>query len=106
MQNQSVNFPISSTANDLTIHSLVQIADWLKEKKFDAYLVNTVHDSIIIEVRHKDAKEIAEYCQQVMANTPKKYLPNCKVPFRADAEIGVNYGDMHEADWYEEDDVE
>ena len=41
-----------------------------------------------------------------MANTPKKYLPNCKVPFRADAEIGVNYGDMHEADWYEEDDDE
>ena len=106
VQNQAVNFPISSTANDLTIHSLVQIADWLKEKKFDAYLVNTVHDSIIIEVRHKDAKEIAEYCQQVMANTPKKYLTNCKVPFRADAEIGVNYGDMHEADWYEEDDAE
>ena len=48
-QNQSVNFPISSTANDLTIHSLVEIGDWLEQNKYDAYIVNTVHDSIILK---------------------------------------------------------
>lgn len=101
--NQAVNFPISSTANDLTIHSLVEIGKWLEEKQYDAYLVNTVHDSIVIEVREKDAKEIAEHCQLIMSSIPKKYLPNCTVPFRADVDYGVCYGDMNEPDWGDED---
>lgn len=98
-ENQSVNFPISSTANDLTIHSLVEIGKWLEEKGFDGYLVNTVHDSIILEVREEDAKEIAEHCQLIMSEIPKQYLPGLKVPFKADAELGISYGDLSEPDW-------
>lgn len=105
-ENQSVNFPISSTANDLTIHSLVEIGKWLIEKGFDAYLVNTVHDSIILEVREKDAKEIAEHCQLIMSSIPKKYLPGLKVPFRADAELGTSYGELSEPDWYGDEEEE
>ena len=103
-KNQSVNFPISSTANDLTIYSLVEIGKWLKEKNFDAYLVNTVHDSIIIEARPEDVKEICIHCQKVMAEMPQKLLPNCDLPFRADAEVGTCYGDLEDADFYEDED--
>lgn len=100
VKNQAVNFPISSTANDLTIHSVVEIGDWLEERGFDAYLVNTVHDSIIIEARPEDVREIAEHCQQIMCDMPKKYLPGIDLPFKADVEVGVSYGDLHEIDEY------
>lgn len=101
IENQAVNFPISSTANDLTIYSLVEIGKYIKEHNLDAYLVNTVHDSIIIEVTPKQAKHLSEVCQKIMSDIPKKYLPNVTLPFRADAEIGYSYGDMKEPDWEE-----
>lgn len=102
-ENQSVNFPITSTANDLTIHALVEIGKWLQQEGFDAYLVNTVHDSIILEVRPEDALRIAKKCQEIMAAIPAKYLAPTEVPFRADAEIGTCYGTLTEPEFVEED---
>ncbi len=106
VENQSVNFPISSTANDLTIYSLCEIGKYIKEQKLDAYLVNTVHDSIVIEVKPEQAKQLALKCQEIMSTVPKKMLPNLTLPFRADAEIGTCYGDLAEPDWDGEDDEE
>lgn len=106
VKNQAVNFPISSTANDLTIHSLIEIGQWLEEQKLDAYLINTVHDSIVIEARPEDVKRISEKCQQIMSEVPKKYLKGLDIPFRADVEIGDNYGELSEPDWYEDDEEE
>ena len=105
-QNQSVNFPITSTANDITIHALVEIGKWLQEQGLDAYLVNTVHDSIILEVRPADAQRVAEKCQEIMAAIPPTYLVGTEVPFRADAEIGECWGKLAEADWSEIEDME
>ena len=102
-ENQSVNFPISSTANDLTIYSLCEIGKYIEEQKLDAYLVNTVHDSIVIEVKPEQAKQLALKCQEIMSTIPKKMLPGLTVPFRADAEIGNCYGDLAEPDWDGED---
>lgn len=98
-ENQSVNFPISSTANDLTIYSLCEIGKYIEDQKLDAYLVNTVHDSIVIEVKPEQAKQLALKCQEIMSTVPKKMLPGLTVPFRADAEIGDCYGDLAEPDW-------
>lgn len=106
VKNQAVNFPISSTANDLTIHSVVEIGKWLKERKFDAYLVNTVHDSIIIEAREKDIQEIAEHCKKIMEEMPIKCLPDINLPFKADIEIGDSYGALSEPDWHYDEDEE
>lgn len=106
VKNQSVNFPISSTANDLTIFSLCEICKYIKEQGLDAYPINTVHDSIIIEVHPKDVKQLAEKCQEIMATVPQKYLPNLTLPFKADAEIGTCYGDLAEPDWGDEEEEE
>lgn len=103
VRNQAINFPISSTANDLTIYSLVEIGKWLEQECLDAYLVNTVHDSIILEVRDKDAERIAKKCQDIMATIPQKYLPNVTMPFRADVDYGTRWGEMKEPDWEQEE---
>lgn len=106
IENQSVNFPISSTANDLTIYSLCEIGKYIENNKLDAYLVNTVHDSIVIEVKPNIVEQLAKKCCEIMASTPQKYLPNITLSFRADAEIGPGYGSLEEPDWYEDEEDE
>lgn len=102
VENEAVNFPVSSIASDLTMLSVCSIHDQLLAEGIDARIVNTVHDSIIIEcVDNPEAlKRVKEIGVQTMADMPKKYLldPPLDFPFKADAEIGQSWGDLEDAD--------
>lgn len=101
IQNEYINTPIQGTASDFTMLSLLNIYDYLQENwAGKARIVSTVHDSIIIEVEDKPEylKEIGNKCIEIMANTPLKYVPDCPVPFVADAEIGYKWGEMYKLD--------
>ena len=97
IQNEYINTPIQGTASDFTMLSLLNIYDYLEEHWADrARLVSTVHDSIILEVED-DPTVIAEIgidCVNIMAETPLQFVPDCPVPFVADAEIGYKWGEM------------
>ena len=103
IQNEYINTPIQSVASDFTMFSLIEIDKFLRENKLDARIVTTVHDSIIVEC--KDEKDlvdlVAQTCVRIMAETPLKYVPDCPVPFKADAEVGYAWGKLH--GWPEED---
>lgn len=100
IENESVNFPISSVASDLTLNSVCIINEWLKSEKIDARIVNTVHDSIIIEcIDDNDVlQKVVDKGTKVMSEVPVKFLPNLTIPFLADAEIGHSWGDLEDAD--------
>ena len=102
VENEAVNFPISSIASDLTMLSVCEIHDKLLDEGIDARIVNTVHDSIIIEcINDAEAlKRVVEIGTSVMSNQPHKYLtsPVLDFPFVADADIGDKWGDMENAD--------
>ena len=101
IQNEYINTPIQGTASDFTMLSLLGIHDYLEEHwKGKARLVSTVHDSIIIEVEDDPTilAEVGSDCVSIMAQTPLKYVPDCPVPFVADAEIGYKWGDMYKLD--------
>lgn len=96
IQNEYINTPIQSIASDFTMFSLIDIQHFLEEEQLDARIITTVHDSIIIEVRDDEEllKVVAQKALQIMAETPKKYIPDCEVPFKADAEVGYTWGNM------------
>lgn len=98
IQNEYVNTPIQSLASDFTMLSLLHIYDWLQEEELDAKIVITVHDSIILEVvDDKDTiDKIASKCIEIMSSVPSEYIKDCKVPFKADAEIGYSWGALEE----------
>lgn len=107
VENEYINTPIQSIASDMTLFSLMEINDWLiKEGLYDPWdadnsdvrIAITVHDSIVLEVRDDDAlvEHVARKCQEVMAGTPQKYIENCPLPFKADAEIGYSWGKLEE----------
>lgn len=100
IENESVNFPISSIASDLTMLSICDIYDEIKAQGIDARIVNSVHDSIIIECvdDQESIQKVVEIGQRVMSTLPKQYLPGLDFPFKADAEVGQSWGDLENAD--------
>ena len=101
IQNEYINTPIQGTASDFTMLSLLNIYDYLEANwRGKARIVSTVHDSIILEVEDKPEylKEIGNACVNIMAQTPLDYVPDCPVPFVADAEIGYKWGEMYKLD--------
>lgn len=101
IQNEYINTPIQGTASDFTMLSLLNIYDYLQQHwQGKARLTTTVHDSIIMEVDDDPTiiAEIANDCVNIMANTPLEYVPDCPVPFVADAEIGYKWGEMYKLD--------
>lgn len=98
IQNEYINTPIQGTASDFTMLSLLNIYDYLEANwKGKARLISTVHDSIILEVEDDPTviAEVGNDCVNIMAQTPLEYVPDCPVPFVADAEIGYKWGEMY-----------
>lgn len=102
IENEAVNFPVSSIASDLTMLSVCEIRDKMLAEDLNARIVNTVHDSIIIECIDDSAtlQRVVDIGTAVMANMPTRYLlsPPLDFPFVADAEIGQSWGDLEDAD--------
>lgn len=98
--NEAMNMPIQSTASDCTLISLCTIQDWIDANELNdsVKICITVHDSIVLEVDDNQEliNRVAEKCTNIMSIVPKTYLPNCRVPFVADAEVGKSWGNLHE----------
>ena len=108
VQNEYINTPIQSVASDLTMLSLLAIHKYITEENVaaQAKIVITVHDSLILEMPDNKVKvdEVAKRCLEIMAQTPKKFIPDCKVIFKADADVGYKWGNLHK--WVEGDKID
>jgi DNA polymerase-1 len=89
-RNGSVNTPIQGTASDYMLRSLVAVVDWIIGDGIPCRVVNTVHDSIILEVPFDWALEVAEVVKAIMES-----WPSMGVPLVADVDIGLTWGSLH-----------
>ncbi len=85
VERQGKNMPIQGTSADITKYALVYIADEIKAKKYDAYLIHTVHDEIVTEAREDIADEVAKMVEEKMIEAGKKLLK--LVPVKVDVHI-------------------
>lgn len=94
IQNESANFPHQSTASTITVHGGMRMQDRLAEE-FDAHFVNTVHDSIIIELpmTYHAITSVSKLMIAEMEQVPKDWGIT-RVPFKADAKVGMRWGYM------------
>jgi DNA polymerase-1 len=93
IQNEAVNFAIQSTASDLTLLSAIRMHETLVNR-WEAHIVNLVHDSILIEVpASADLKSMTSYVKGFMESLPGQIL-HTDLPFVADAKIGTRWGDL------------
>ncbi len=94
LQNEARNFPIQSSSSDLLLVSAMDMEKTLLEK-YDTYILNLIHDSILLEIPAKKEIVIAvsKYTNEIMTKKPVE-LFNCFVPFKTDFEIGFTWGDL------------
>ena len=92
-KNESRNFEVQSTASDLTLLSAIDMED--KLDKLDSFIVNIIHDSIIIEAPNNKEKveKIFNLIYSTMENMPKKWL-NTDIPFTCNISYGFKWGEM------------
>jgi DNA polymerase-1 len=77
-----LTFVNSGTAADLLKHSIILITDLVRQRGYDAHIVHTLHDEIIIEVLERDIDEVKIIINDVMT----------KLAFPEFLECGINIG--------------
>lgn len=89
------NFPIQSTSSDLHLLSGVEV--WRKIRdRTNVYLINLVHDSMLLECKQDVTKEIAPMVKTTMEETSQNAL-DADIPFVADVEVSSHgWGSMVE----------
>ena len=95
LQNEAANFPIQSTASDLTLVSAMRMQPRLR--KYSASVINLVHDSILIEAPavRSTVDTIVREALRIMEQVPIDTI-RAKVPFVAEAKVGKAWGHLKE----------
>lgn len=92
MQNEAANWPMQSTAHDITLRAGIIVQPVLK-KRWDIDIVNEIHDALYLEAEN-DPEIIlpaTKYVQETMMAVPKM-VGLTKVPFLAEAKMGTRWG--------------
>jgi uracil-DNA glycosylase family 4 len=90
-ENEARNFPMSAIASHCTLHAAIQSFDRLYA--LGAWIVNLVHDSIIVECDNTPMaiRATAEILKDSMEEQPKKWL-NSPIDFPAEFKVSPNWG--------------
>ncbi len=78
IRRRGMNAPIQGTSADITKMALIRIDRRLRMEELDAFLVNQVHDEIIVEAHAADANYVAVLVKQEMLKAAQVVLK--KVP--------------------------
>lgn len=84
-ERQAVNSRVQGGAATLTKLALINIFYDKELQEMGAYLINTVHDEILVEAPTEVADKVAERLVNVMIESAKKYVPD--VPMKCDPYI-------------------
>lgn len=95
LENEFKNFPMQSTASDLTLRSATEIYELIQDSYWDAQLTNFVHDSVVLEVKKGQEEELAKEITDLMENIAQQEMKT-DMPFKADAEVGDSWGRLRE----------
>lgn len=85
MRNQGKNTPIQASNADITKMAMVAIANRIFNDGWDAMIVNTIHDEILVEVREDQADAVAKIVSEEMIRAGERLIK--RVPVEADPVI-------------------
>lgn len=85
IERQGKNTPIQGTSADMTKYALVGIYHALKDGKYDAFPIHTVHDEIVVEVRADQAEVVREIVEREMVKSGQMLLKS--VPVKAEVKV-------------------
>lgn len=95
---QAVNTVVQSVASDMMVLSLGLINRLIVNScKYDAKIVATVHDSVLLEIRKDRAEAVARKAKYIMEHLPLKHFGvTMNVPIKTGLAMGERWGEMEE----------
>lgn len=94
-ERQAINAPVQSMASDLMLLAIITLDRELDPD--DALIVCTVHDSVVLYVRHGRVKKVAGQIARAMLYPPIAHLFGARpleVPLEVEMEIGSAWGEV------------
>jgi DNA polymerase-1 len=89
---QAVNAPIQSTASDLTLKSLIDLHNDPEFRRLGR-ITHCVHDSIVVQCPIENVRAVVAKMKAKMESVPAELL-GTDMPFKADFEVGPNWGTL------------
>jgi DNA-directed DNA polymerase len=94
---QAVNTNVQSVASDMMILALGLINRLIVCGPYDAKIVATVHDSVLLEIAEDGAEDVARKAQYIMEHLPLSHFGvKLNVPIEAGLSMGRRWGEMEE----------
>lgn len=95
---QAVNTSVQSVASDMMILALGMIHRLIVvSPKYDAKIIATVHDSVLLEVKEEGAEETARKVKYIMEHLPLGHFGvKLDIPIEAGLSMGHRWGEMEE----------
>ncbi|HPY99673.1 MAG TPA: DNA polymerase, partial [bacterium] len=88
-ERMAINMPIQGTAADMIKKAMLNIDDYIQDKKNDIRLLLQVHDELIFEIKSDKLEKYIEPLKKLMAEA----LP-LSVPIIVEAASGQNWGEL------------
>jgi DNA polymerase I-like protein with 3'-5' exonuclease and polymerase domains len=99
---QIKNYPVQGWATaDLIPISVINLWKLMKQHKCKSLLINTVHDSNVVDVYPGEEELVTRLCQEAMlegvvTEVKRRYNYTLKVPLGVEVKMGVNWLDTEE----------
>ena len=88
VRKQAANHKPQSLASDLTAMAAYEMMQQEPPEAWELKLVLFMHDAVGVECATAYTAEVAAWMIKVMEETPKTWIPDLQVPFKAEADIG------------------
>lgn len=90
MERMSQNYPIQGCAGSMTKTAVILFDEEVNKKGLDAFIVNAVHDELVVDSSEEHSEETAALLQECMEKAGKIF---CKlIPIIAEPSIGDDWG--------------
>ena len=89
---QARNFKIQSTSSDIVLGQLIEMDEPLR-RDFGGRMLMTVHDSLVFQYPKKYLSQLEDFVVHYAEERVRQKYAWLPVPFKADIEVGHNYGE-------------
>lgn len=91
---KGINYPVQGSSSDIVLYTIVRLHEFIKRSNLLAYIIITVHDSILIELKEGLQDVIISEIQRICREDIPRQFSWLRVPMIFDFSLGENWGDV------------
>ena len=103
--NDSSNWSIQGTASNICVWSLCRLQEFIEENNLKTKIINTVHDSILLDMPDDEMQIMFDACERIMTKESENHFGFFNVPLVIEIETSQINGSWHDKEESTKDDT-